>query len=305
MTTLSARQPRALVAAVISALAVGGLALGTASAADKKEPIRRTIWGQAEPDNAPGQTMYLQRVVIDPGAQLPEHFHQGTQLSTIRAGVLTYHVVSGSVAVTHPDGTTETVAGPGTVKLRTGDTIVEGESLVHFGANDGTKPVVIELVALLHDGAALSTLVGDQPDTTALHVETVLTSDARALAQVGPGNASTYGTNHLTGTAEVDGQPVAVDMQANVQYTNGSGPFFGFVTFTFADGSTIGVSMQGQATASTTSDDTTFASTLGVIGGTGTYDDAAGNGTFTGTRQAALGGQVNAVFDLQLLKGPK
>ncbi|HEX5586533.1 MAG TPA: cupin domain-containing protein [Acidimicrobiia bacterium] len=305
MTGPSTRRARALAAAVIGVLAVGGLALGTANAADKQEPIRRTIWGQAEPQNAPGQTMYLQQVVIDPGAKLPEHFHEGTQLSTIRAGVLTYQVVSGSVAVTRADGTTETVTGPGMVKLRKGDSIVEPESLVHFGANNGTSPVVIEIVALLHDGAPLSTAVGAQPGSTAIHVETTLTSESRALAQVGPGAASTYGTNHLLGTATVDGQTVTVDMQANVQYTNGSGPFFGFVTFTYPDGSTIAVSMQGQAAATAGSDDTTFAATLGVIGGTGTFVDATGSGTFTGTRQSALGGQVSAVFDLQLLKGPQ
>jgi hypothetical protein len=160
-------------------------------------------------------------------------------------------------------------------------------------------------VALLHDGAPPSTPAGTVPDATPTRIETTLTSDARALTQVGPGGASTYGTNHLLGAATLDGQAVTVDMQANVQYTNGSGPFFGFVTFAFADGSSIGVSMQGQATATAGSDDTTFAATLGVVGGTGTFLDATGSGTFTGSRQVALGGQVSAVIDLQLLKGPQ
>jgi len=39
---------------------------------------------------------------------------------------------------------------------------------------------------------------------------------------------------------------------------------------------------------------------LGVIGGTGTYALATGSGTFIGTRQAQLGGQVSATFDLDL-----
>ncbi|MET0920969.1 MAG: hypothetical protein ABWY77_07200, partial [Acidimicrobiia bacterium] len=92
-----------------------------------------------------------------------------------------------------------------------------------------------------------------------------------------------------------------IEMLANVDYLNGGGPFFGFVTFTFADGSTLGVSMQGQSTVTTPgSTDTTFASTLGVIGGTGTYVNNAGSGTFTGSRTAALGGQVAATFDLNL-----
>jgi len=292
--------PRALILTVVVTVSIAtGATL--ASAADKTEPIRRTAWGQTSPQNAPGQDLYLQRVVIDPGAKLPVHFHEGTQLATIRAGVLTYHVKSGEVAVTRADGKTETVSAPGTVKLRVGDTIVETESLVHYGENSGTRPVVIELAALLHTGAPLSTAVdATTPGTTALHLETALTSDSRTLVQTGAGNTITYGWNRLLGTATLNGQPVGVDMQGSVQYTSGNGPLSGFVTFTFADGSTLGVSMQGITTAAANTADATFATTLGVIGGTGTYVAAKGSGTFTGTRQTQLGGQVQAVFDLDL-----
>lgn len=288
---------------VAVALAVLASTTGAvAFAAADREPVRREVRGEAVPVNAPGQVMTLQRVVVDPGAELPQHFHEGTQLATIRAGVLTYHVVSGSVAVTRADGSTETVAADGTVKLRRGDTIVEDESLVHYAENRGSKRVVIELTALLHDGAPLATPVGEVPATTPLRVETVLTSESRTLYQVGPGAATTYGWNRLTGNATADGQPLTVEMLGSVDYTAGSGPFSGFITLTFADGSTLGMSMQGQTTAAPDSADASFAATLGVIGGTGTYADAAGHGTFTGDRQAALGGQVDAVFDLDLAK---
>ena len=300
MQTRSGGNLRALIltAVVATTIATGGV---LASAADKPEPIRRTIWGQTTPENSPGQDLYLQRVEIDPGAELPVHFHEGTQLATIREGVLTYHVKIGQVAVTRADGATETVKAPGTVKLRVGDTIVEAESLVHYGENAGKQKVVIELAALLHTGAPLSTAVdGTAPGTTALHLETVLTSDSRTLVQAGAGNTITYGWNHLLGTAAVNGQPVGVDMLASVQYTSGNGPFSGFVTFTFADGATLGVSMQGVTTAAANTSDASFAATLGVIGGTGTYVTAKGSGTFTGTRQTQLGGQVQSVFDLDL-----
>ena len=159
---------------------------------------------------------------------------------------------------------------------------------------------MIELAALLHEGAPLSTADRrDDAGTTALHLETVLTSDSRTLVQVGPANTITYGWNRLLGTATVNGQPVGVDMQASVQYTSGNGPFSGFVTFTFADGSTLGVSMQG-VTAAQPNTSATFSATLGVIGGTGTYLEAKGSGTFTGTRQTQLGGQVQSTFDLDL-----
>src|SRR5690242_7208985 len=58
--------------------------------------VTRAAFGQTEPANAPGQTLYLQQVTIAPGAKLPEHYHQGTQLARIMSGELTYDIVSGT-----------------------------------------------------------------------------------------------------------------------------------------------------------------------------------------------------------------
>jgi len=71
------------------------------------------------------------------------------------------------------------------------------------------------------------------------------------------------------------------------------------VTFTYADGSTLAVSMQGLARAGTDAS-TSFTATLGVVGGTGKYAGATGSGTFTGSRTTALGGKVSATFDVEL-----
>ncbi len=293
---------RTIVGAALVCLVVVFGALAVSAATAEREPVRRTVWGEAAPPNAPGQALTLQQVVVDPGAELPEHFHAGTQLATIRAGVLTYDVVSGAVQVTRADGSTETVTGPGTVKLRRGDTIVEDESLVHYGSNAGGKPVVIELAALLHQGAPLATPVGGVPDTTPMRVETVLTSDSQMLHRAGPDAETTYGWNRLLGTATVDGQPVQVELLASVTYTRGNGPFFSFVTLTFADNSTLALDKQGMTTAQPDTADSSFVATMGVIAGTGTHVDTVGSGTFTGDRLAALGGQVDAVIDLDLAK---
>src|SRR6478672_1253410 len=234
--TRARRRTRLPVILFISgAIAIGGAA--NAGAAAAPEPVRRTVYGTAEPGNAPGQSLTLQQVVVAPGAKLATHFHEGTQLATIRAGVLTYHVVSGTVLVTRAGETSGREVGPGVVSLRKGDTIVENESLVHFGANQGKKPVVIELAALLHDGAPLSTPVGEGgAGTTALHVAATLASPTRTLHQAGPDNRFTYGWNRLDGATTVDGQAVSVELLGSVDYTTGSGPFSGFVTFTFGDG---------------------------------------------------------------------
>jgi hypothetical protein len=291
---------RAAVAFLVTLIAVTATGYA-ASAAAEKEPVRRTVYGQAAPTNAPGQQLYLQQVVIDPGGKLPEHFHEGTQLATIKSGVLTYNVVSGTAVVTRANGSTNRYEGPKVVTLRRGDVLVEDESLAHYGSNKGKKPVVLELAALLRDGAPLSTPVGaSDPDTKPLHVETTLSSPSRTLYQVGGNGEKTYGWNLLEGTATVDGQPVQVQLQGNVNYANGSGPFSAFVTFTFADGSILGTSAQGFASAIERRNATTFAATMLVIGGTGTYVAAKGSGSFTGSRTEELGGNVSLTFDLGL-----
>jgi len=289
-----------VIAALVSLTTVAVSGYATSGAAEK-EPVQRNVYGQTAPPNAPGQQLYLQQVVIDPGAKLAEHFHEGTQLATIRAGVLTYNVVSGTAVVTRANGSTNTYKGPKVVTLRRGDALVEDESLVHYGSNKGKQPVVIELAALLHDGAPLSTPVG-KADAGAkpLHVEATLSSPSRTLHQVGARGEKTYGWNLLEGTATVDGQPVQVQLQGSVNYTNGSGPFSALVTFTFADGSTLGATVQGLATANERKNETTFASTMLVIGGTGAYALTKGSGTFTGSRTEQLGGSVSAAFDLGL-----
>ena len=91
-------------------------------AADE-EPIQRTVYGKTAPDERSGPGALLQQVVIAPGAKLPEHFHEGTQLATIRAGVLTYNVVSGEAVVTRAGGRTQTVVGPGVVIVAKGDAL--------------------------------------------------------------------------------------------------------------------------------------------------------------------------------------
>jgi hypothetical protein len=305
---ISRSMKRAFVALVLLGVVVTGTSAtaqtttttSTTTGSSGNTGITRADLGSALPANAPGQQLYLQRVTVAPGAKLPEHFHQGTQVARILGGVLTYDIASGTATLTHANGKTETVDAPATVKLRKGDGLVETQGLVHHGSNGGKVPVVIELASLLQAGAPLSTPVGQSATGTPLQVTADLDSQSRNLHTVGADGSVTYGWNQLVGTATVDGQPVGVELLGNVNYVKGSGPIFGFVTFTFADGSTLGVQFQGAATATATGDETSFAATLGVIGGTGPYASATGTGIFTGSRQAALGTTVAATFDLAI-----
>ncbi len=88
-------------------------------------------------------------------------------------------------------------------------------------------------------------------------------------------------------------------MLGNVAYTNGAGPFFGFVTFTWPDGSTIGVRMSGRAVPSAQGT-TSFSAPLNVLGGTGRYGAVKGTGLFTGSRSGVVGSPVESTFTLHI-----
>lgn len=131
-------------------------------------------------------------------------------------------------------------------------------------------------------------------------VKAELDSTQKILHTVGPNGTKTYGFNLLEGTDDSGASPVQVQMIGNVTYTKGNGPFFGTITFTAADGSTLGVRMDGAARALPNGTDAKFAAKLTVLGGTGQWLRARGRGTFVGTRQAALGTAVQAQFVIRL-----
>ncbi|MEZ0325681.1 MAG: hypothetical protein ACAH95_07225 [Fimbriimonas sp.] len=106
------------------------------------------------------------------------------------------------------------------------------------------------------------------------------------------GGTSVAGWNRLTGATTVDGAAAQIEMLASVDYINGSGDFFGFMTLTAADSSTLTMRMEGEAVKAA-SGETTFTSDLQILGGTGIYNNATGTGHFDGSRSAALGGPVH------------
>ncbi len=151
------------------------------------------------------------------------------------------------------------------------------------------------------DAAASSTVAGETTSTAAvvgreLAWDVSLTSQQRILRQVGPAGELNYGWNQLVGPSTLDGQAVDVEMLGNVDYEQGTGPFFGFVSLVWPNGDVLAFRMDGQATqpaAAQGSSDSAFTAELTVIGGSGTYAGVSGGrGTFTGSRSAELGGQV-------------
>ena len=125
-----------------------------------------------------------------------------------------------------------------------------------------------------------------------------LTSAGTTLETL-PGDV-TYGWNDLRGPTRWGKAAAQTRFLGSVDYTRGTGPFGGFVTFTRADGVKLALSVSGWATAPKTSGtaNATFHGTVTVIGGTGPYAKATGTGTMTGYRKAALGSPVELTFSV-------
>jgi hypothetical protein len=146
------------------------------------------------------------------------------------------------------------------------------------------------LVAL--PGVVTALPAGAKPSkvqTTKFHVS--LTSQATTLFQVGRGGNITYGWVHLAGTATSDSGDIGVDLLGNVQYTNGVGANFGFVTLHFASLSDVGFRFEGKATKGSEGV-TDFSAKMKVIGGNAALTGVKGTGSFTGSRAGELGSPV-------------
>ena len=132
-----------------------------------------------------------------------------------------------------------------------------------------------------------------------LRAEMSLSSDFSVLQKVGPDETQTYGWNRLVGTTTSNLGEFDVEMLGNVNYENGNGPFFGFVTLTDTNGDMLSLQMDGSAAVG---DDgvTKLSSKLTVIGGTGVYISASGSGSFTGVRVAEVGAPIEFTMTVSI-----
>jgi len=116
--------------------------------------IVRTLLGEVVPTTAEGDTLSLWHYTIPPGEALVPHVHPGFQVARIVSGRLTYDVIEGDVTILRADGSTETAATGATLVLDAGDTVIENPGLSHYGANNGSEPVIIYASSLFQTGEA-------------------------------------------------------------------------------------------------------------------------------------------------------
>jgi len=156
---------RLIVVLLVAAVAAGAYAVGASSQTSGQTAKRKALAQAVNPVGARGRTLGLSRVTIPPGVQLAVHRHAGTQIAYIQKGTLTYYVQTGAVRVyrgaadENPVVVRRITAGH-SAKIFTGDWLIEQPHVIHYGANDGSTPVVILLATLFVNGAPPSIPVG-------------------------------------------------------------------------------------------------------------------------------------------------
>ncbi|MBK5233668.1 MAG: cupin domain-containing protein [Thermoleophilia bacterium] len=152
--------------ASVAIFAVGGSVGAIAVSAvndDPPAPKYNSLARTVNPIGAKGRALGLSRVVIQPGAKIPLHYHEGTQVSYIDQGTLTYTVADGGVKVMDGPGDdgdlVRKIKAGQTGKIREGQWIVEQPSTIHRANNFGDGKIVIYLANLLDKDASPSTLV--------------------------------------------------------------------------------------------------------------------------------------------------
>ena len=165
------RLPRPRLLALVALFALAGLvAPGLAAQEATPGPIAVTelapgftveVFAGAPSDRAPGQTIYLARFVIQPGAEIVPHSHPGTVVLGVASGSLGWtllegmaHVVRGAAA--GATGPAEDVTEPGTeVILEPGDAIFYEDDIVHTARGAGEEETVVLGTLVLTSGEPL------------------------------------------------------------------------------------------------------------------------------------------------------
>jgi quercetin dioxygenase-like cupin family protein len=149
-----------VVVALLPAAGAAGHSLG-AEAQPDQAPTREALAQVVKPSGAPGRTLALSRVTIPARTALAAHRHPGYQIAYIERGTLTYTVRTGLVriyrgAADASPRLVDTIRAGETGRVRTGESVVERQGDVHFGANRGRRPVVILLATLFTTGSPAS-----------------------------------------------------------------------------------------------------------------------------------------------------
>jgi hypothetical protein len=108
-----------------------------------------------------------------------------------------------------------------------------------------------------------------------------------------------FGVGRLASIVDIDGEQVTFEVLVSLEYTDGSGPFTGFLSLFWPNGDAVVCRYEGVVVRDEAGD-SQWNSILHVIDGSGSLTNATGVGTLSGFRNAALGGSVEYTVDLTI-----
>ena len=108
-----------------------------------------------------------------------------------------------------------------------------------------------------------------------------------------------FGVGRLASIVDIDGEQVTFEVLVSLEYTDGSGPFTGFVSLFWPNGDAVACRYEGVVVRDDAGN-SRWNSILHVIDGSGSLTGTTGGGTLSGFRSAALGGSVEYTVDLTI-----
>ena len=210
-----------------------------------------------------------------------------------------------AVAVLNADGSTtvrgtlKAFSGTGQFANTTGVGTVLGTRAAGLPVG---SPVTYVMDVDIHDGARsmprVTACVEDIGKTNTGFTADLMGVPSERLITSNPDGRS-FGLIRLTGKSTYDGGPVEITDVANVAYSNGSGPFNGFITLKDTFGSTLVMRFDG-GTKADGKGGATIDGPLTVIAGTGRWTGATGNGALVGVRGDVVGSPLKVVAKIAL-----
>ena len=152
------------VALLLPVVAAGAYAAGTHESAS--QPTRTMLAQAVDPTGARGRTLGLSRVTIPAHTRLGLHRHPGVQIAVRPEGHTHLHGEDwnreGLSRRGGPEPARRAAGRRGkNGKVHAGEWVIERPRDVHFGANEGGRPVLILLATLFKNGSPPSIPVAE------------------------------------------------------------------------------------------------------------------------------------------------
>jgi quercetin dioxygenase-like cupin family protein len=132
-------------------------ALGANAQADPMAGVTVVGLGAVQPAVAPGETLQLLQLTLDPGVTIAMHHHPGPVIITVVSGQFTTSFAESSAVITRAgaaaDATPEAVDSGEEYVLNPGDTVAyDANTMGHVMKNAGTEPLVLMASVLFETG---------------------------------------------------------------------------------------------------------------------------------------------------------